>query len=256
MFIETLYYRGVGIKKEFPELNPVAAALLRIGILWHTKKHHSVVEGYPLPREGTAIITGNHCSQADIYEAGLAGQKSGRLIRTVLKKSLIEKGAYESDEYLNRIGDKKDSADYSPLSAFVMRGVGGIPILRDNPGINFARTCYQVLNSNQLLGIFLQGSRDEDGLLRNLEPGVAFLASKEKYHNVPIHPIAFSKDRALLLEPLTYNQLRDNLGREIDIPELTILITDRIAAALSTHVQAEWQEQRENELRRLIASKR
>ena len=252
--LERIYLQRVlGIRKEFPELRPVPPTLLGIGVLLHLMKHHSVVEGYPLPREGAGIMAGNHFLQSDSYEAALAGWKSGRLIHPVVKKSLVEKGAFESDEYLASIGDKGDPAEYDPINAFVMTGIGAIPILRDNPGIAYIRACRKILDSDQLLGMFLQPSRDEKGFLRNLMPGVAYLASMKPYRDTPICLFAFSEEKAIGLKHITYNQLSNKLGKELSVAELTIIFADRIAQALPRRAQNNWKQVRKNEFRGLAA---
>ena len=158
--------------------------------------------------------------------------------------------------YLSSIGDKQDPAEYSRINAYVIKGIGGIPILRHKSGIEYFRTCRQILDSGQLLGIFLQASRDEDGFLRNLMPGAAFFASMKPYRDIPICLIAFSKERAMLLEHFTYNQLRETLGREISAPELTIIFADQIAAALPEKSQQDWLTRREEELKRLTSPRK
>ncbi|TSC85752.1 MAG: hypothetical protein G01um10147_1096 [Microgenomates group bacterium Gr01-1014_7] len=253
--VEQAYYHALGIRKEFPELNPIACGLMVAGSLLHAGKHHSIIKGHLLPASGAAILTGNHYQEGDIYEACLAARKAGRLVRTIVKKSLVVEGDYESEEYLRNIGDKKNPLDYSPMKAFVMKGVGVIPIPRDNPGRGFATHCLRIMDSGQLLGIFLQPSRDEEGLLRNLQGGVALFASAKKYRDVPVYPIAFSDDRAIVLEPFTYNQIRDqDYGRDITVAEFTIYIADRIAAALPKKVQDDWKTRRDKEFLRLSTS--
>lgn len=252
MELDRPYYRLIGVKKEFPGLNPIAAGLMELGILWHTRKHRCVVKGYPLPQEGAAIITGNHISASDPYETGLAGRRAGRLIHAVVKKILIQRGAYESDEYLRSIREKRNKEEYNVLKAFVMRGIGSIGVLRDNPDTNFLKSCYQVLDTNQLLGIFLQDTRDEEGLLRRLRPGAAYIASHRKHRDVPIYPIAFSEHSATVLEPVTYNQLRNQLGRDIKVPELTIILADIIVSSLPQRIQDDWKTRKAEEYKQLI----
>lgn len=256
-FVENAFYHVVGIRKEFPELNPIAAVLMKAGANRHVAKNHCIIEGYPLPQAGAAILTGNHYSSKDPLIACYAGlSMAHRLTRTVAKKSLVVRGAYESAEYLESIGDKSEAADYSRLEAFIMRGVGVIPILRDDPQSNIAmiRQCYQILDTGQLLGVFLQASRDEEGLLRNLQIGAARIASRPKYRDIPIHAFAFSKDKTTLVEPFTYNQLKKELERDIDVPEFTIIIVDRIAVHLPKEVQEDWKTRREVEFARLRAA--
>ncbi len=250
----------IGVRKEFDELNPVSALFMKIGAMRYISKHNCLIDGYPLPNFGAAIITGNHNEEANSYEAAVAGLKVKRLIRTVVKKSLVVQGAYESDEYLKSIGDKKDPQEFNWLKAFVMKGIGVIPILRDNPGINFARICFQVLDSNQLLGIYLQDTRDEEGLLRNLKKGVASFASMKEYRDTPIYEIAFSENRATILEPTTYNQTLTKIREEeplrdaISVAEFTIILADRLASALPQEVQDDWKNRRESEFAYLEAA--
>ena len=259
-FVEAPYYNLIGIRKEFDELNPVSALFMKIGAIGYTSQHHCVIEGYPLPKFGAAIVTGNHNEEANSYEAAVAGLRVRRLIRTVVKKSLVVRGAYESDEYLESIGEKKNSLEYNPLKAFVMKGIGVIPILRHNPGVNFARICFKVLDSSQLLGMFMQDTRDEGGLLRNLKMGVAHLASMDRYRNTPIYEIAFSETSATVLEPITYNQMLAKIREDeplrdvISSAEITINLADRLADTLPQRVQEHWKATRNIELARLVAS--
>ena len=255
-FVEGVCCGAIGVRREFTGLNPVSAALMKAGAVLHVVKHNCVIEGYPLPKKGSAIVTANHYSRYDPIIASHLGFNAGRIIRTVVKKSLVVRGAYESREFLESIGDKADPADYKPLEAFTMRGIGVIPILRDNPGIDFAKQCFAVLSSAQLLGIFLQETRNEAGLLRNLQTGAAFFASHRRFHEVPVYAIAFSKNKAIVLKPFTYNELRAEHGREISVAEFTVIIGDRIAAALPKEVQEDWNIGREIEFKRLSARNR
>lgn len=256
-----MIYPRFGIRPEFPGLNPIATALL----LWkcdnYIKKSGTAIEFQSdearVPLKGANLYTGNHYEQNDIYKAEhTAHTQAGRIIRTVLKMSLVKRGAHESQAYLDRVGDKKDATKYDPIKAFCMRGVGGIPILRDDRSSNLAamRTCYQVLTSEQLLGIFLQSTRDEEGLLRNLELGVAKIASRPQYRDLPIRAIAFSENRAVFLDPFTYNQISNqDYGRDMTEAEFTICIADRINTGLSQKAQDDWKIRRDIEFIRLSA---
>ncbi len=252
-------YPKFGLRPEFPELNPIATILMLSKCSQYVRKNHTIIESYPLPTEGAAILTANHFQQEDIYKAEyIAHTTAGRIIRTVLKKSLVVRGAYESQAYLDQIGDKKDTTKYSIIKAFIMRGVGGIPILRDNRSSNIAvmRTSYRVLDSGQLLGVFIQSSRDEEGLLRNLETGVAKIASRENHRDLPIYAFAFSENKVVVLEPFTYNQLRNqDYGRDLTEAEFTICIADRIVSVLPQNVQDDWKTRRETEFIRLSTLK-
>lgn len=246
--VVNLVFKLTGIRQEFPELDRQAALMMLGRSWWHVLRHHSILEGN-FPTTGAAILVGNHHRDGDVYKTFAAVSKTGRLIgRTVVRKSLVDPRpqAKESVKYLELIGDKQDEYNkFSPTRAYTLLGVGAIPILRDNPGIEFFKTCDQVLGTDQLLGIFLQPTRHKDCLLRNLQPGAAFLA--RLHPDVPVYPIAFSgspdgRDRMVVLPPFTYSQLLKEFGKTIDTNELTILIADRIAEGLPRRVQIDWRE--------------
>lgn len=258
MFIEGLeqrYYRTLGIRKECPELNPLAVGLLIARSAIHAKKHHSIIEGYPLPTEGAAIITANHHRKADTFKGILAGRAAGRIIRPILRKSLIYPNCEESQEFLESIGNKQDDLSrYSPLRAFALRGIGAIGLMRDNPGHDWMRPSKKALESGQLLSAFLQLTRHEDGCLRDLQGGAAMLM--KMYPSIPVYPVALSgspdgPDKAVISKPLTYNEKKAEYGRNLTIPELTIILADIIAENFPERPKQHWQTTREEEVERL-----
>lgn len=258
MFIEQLYYRGLGVKKEFPELNPLAAGLMIAKSITHTKKHHSIIEGH-FPLDGPAIITGNHHREDDVYKICQAARiTAGRLpTRAVIRMSLIRRNSQESAEYLASIGNKQDCLNkYNPLRALVLRGVGVYGILRDNPGLSFVRWGNGILTTKQMLGIFLQPSRDEKCLLRNLQPGAAFFA--KKHPDVSIYLFACSgppdgPDKLTILDPITYAQQSAEMGRKPSIGEFTVILADKVATVLPEKSQLDWLTRRTIELTRLTS---
>lgn len=263
MFIERLeqsYYHALGIRKEFPELNPIAAGLLIAKSAIHIRKHHSIIEGYPLPMQGAAILTANHHREADTYKGVAIGRDVGRIIRPVLRKSLIYPNCEESAEFLLSIGDKQDKLNkYDPLRAFVLRGIGAIGLMRDNPGHDWIRTCKAALQANQLLSVFLQFTRHEDGCLRELQGGAALLM--KMHPKIPVYPVALSglpdgPDKATVLKPFTCAEKEAEYDRELNPVELTMIIADKIAEALPERVQLDWQTRRKEELNRLTSSRR
>lgn len=251
-------FRLTGIKQEFPELDR-QAALMMLGRSWfRVLKHQSILEGN-FPTTGADILVGNHHQDRDIDKIVAAVSRTGRLIgRTVVRKSLVDPSpqARESAEYLESIGNKQDEYNkFSPTRAYTLLGIGVIPILRDKPGTTFLHTCDQVINTGQLLGIFMQPTRHEDCLLEGLEPGIGLLA--KKYPHTPVIPVAFSgppdgPDRMTVRPSFTYAQLLKKIGRKITADELTILIADMIAKGLPPRVQENWwQITRTKEIARL-----
>lgn len=254
--LERAYYHVLGIE-EFTGLNPLAVGLLVLKSRKHAKKNHSIIEGHPLPATGAAIITANHHKEADTYKGILAGLAVGRIIRPVLRKSLIYPNCEESAEFLASVGNKQDKLNkYSPLRAFVLRGIGAIGIMRDNPGRDWIRSSKKTLENGLMLSAFLQLTRHDDGCLRDLQNGAAYLM--QKYPDTPTYEVALSgtpngPDKAKILKPITYNQLRRRLGKEISIPELTIILADRLAQALPKRPRNNWKSARKKEIKRLAA---
>lgn len=259
--IEAIYYGKIlGVRKEYPKLNPLAAGLLIWKSQSYVRKNNCVIEGYLLPSTGAAILTGNHHRESDIYKGVQAARLlAGRLgTRSVVKASLIHRNSRESKEYLESIGDKQDYINkYSMGRAFVLRGVGVIPILRDNPGHDFVRQGDGVLRSHQIFGSFLQETRNDDCCLRNLQTGAAFFA--RRHPEVPVYPLAFSgppdgRDKVTVLKPFTYAEISS--GKKLSVGELTIMIADMIASALPQRVQEDWKTRRIEEFQRLTSPKR
>lgn len=259
MFIEQLYYRGLGVKKEFPELNPLAAGLMTAKSIIYTKKHHSIIEG-GFPTAGAAIFAGNHHSEADVYKICQASRiTAGRLpSRAVVRMSLIRPNSQESAKYLASIGNKQDNLNkYNAFRAFVLKGIGVYGIMRDNPGLDFVRWGDAILKTDQMLGIFLQPSRDEECSLRNLQSGAAFFA--KRHPDIPIYLFACSgspaePDKLTILEPITYAKKSKEVGRQLSLGEFTIIMADMVAAVLPKRSQLDWETRRETELTRLTAS--
>jgi len=249
----------LGIRKEFPELDPVSAALLILRSRLHVLKHRSKLNGSLFPEQGPAIVAGNHQEDADSYKICVQVVKSHRLIRAVVKRGLVEEGFSESKDYLKTIEDNTPSKKYNYRRASVLKGVGSIPVNREDPGRQFLEETDAIIKSGQLLGIFLQPHRYNDCFLRNLQLGAATIA--RRHPNVRIYLCALSgppygEDKLTVLQPFTYAQKANELGRKIGVGELTIMFADAIAKHQPLPVWKDWQTRRAEELTRLTAYKK
>ncbi len=263
--VEQAYCHKLGVRKEFVDPNPKAQAAATTLLVARTKfyvvTHRSILSGSPLPKEGAAIVTGNHQRKADSFK-GLqhAINTARRLITPVVKLSLIKEGAIESMAYLESIGAQTEAlGEYNPINAFVLRHTGAVGILRDNPGLSFVRTVDKGLKDQRLMAIYLQPTRNDDCILRNLQPGAAYFA--KRHPDVPVFPVAFSgppeeADRAIFMEPFTYAQKVAEYGREISEGELTIMIADSIVPGLPERSQIDWATRWSEELLRLNSQKK
>ncbi len=252
------YYRALGIRKEFPELNPLAALLLVIKTKNYVRKHHPIIDGAPLPAIGGGILTGNHRDEGDIYKALQAGIiTAGRLTsRAVVKRSLVYRDSLESPEFLASLGNKTHELnDFNPIRAFVLLGTGVFPRLRDvPPDRDFIRQIDGLIDSGQLWGCYLQLTRYDDCLLRNLQIGAAWFA--RRHPDTPVYSLASSgppdgPDRITVVKVGTYNEISAKHGRKVGVGELTIIYADMTAKFLPQRVQTDWLTRREIELSRL-----
>ncbi len=252
--LERAYYHALGIE-EFTGLNPLAVGLLVLKSRKHAKENHTIIEGHPLPPTGAAIFTANHHREADTYKGILAGLTVGRIIRPILRKSLIYPNCEESAEFLASVGNKQDKLNkYSPLRAFVLRGIGAIGIPRDNPGHDWIRSSRKTLRDGLLLSAFLEFTRHEDGCLRDLQNGAAYLM--KTHPDTPTYTIALSgppdgPDKAVVSKPITYNGKKTEYGRDLEIYELTIILADIIAENFPIRPKKHWQATRGGETERL-----
>lgn len=74
-----------------------------------------------------------------------------------------------------------------PLAAYVLTCMGSIPVRRHKADMAMLRQCFEVLNREETVGIFPEGTRTYDGLLNPAEPGIGLLYHKSQ---APIIPIA------------------------------------------------------------------
>jgi 1-acyl-sn-glycerol-3-phosphate acyltransferase len=132
--------------------------------------YHPWSEGLEnVPKNGAAILASNHLSFSDSI-----------FLPLVLKRKVVFLG---KAEYFTGKGVKG-----AATRAF-MEGVGTIPVHRGGGRSSEAalRTGMQVLESGELLGIYPEGTRSQDGRLYRGKTGVARLAIEA---GVPVLPVA------------------------------------------------------------------
>jgi 1-acyl-sn-glycerol-3-phosphate acyltransferase len=132
--------------------------------------YHPWSEGLEnVPADGAAILASNHLSFSDSI-----------FLPLVLKRKVVFLG---KAEYFTGKGVKGFAT-----RAF-MEGVGTIPVYRGGGRSSEAalRTGMQVLDAGELLGIYPEGTRSQDGRLYRGKTGVARLAIEA---GVPVIPVA------------------------------------------------------------------
>ncbi|MFC4866156.1 lysophospholipid acyltransferase family protein [Streptomonospora arabica] len=142
-----------------------------IAVLWQPR-----AEGVEnVPRQGPAIMVGNHLSFSDHFFGPLPLPRK----ITFLAKA----------EYFTGTGPK------GLLSRLFFTGVGQIPIDRSGGKASEAalRTGLKVLKQGKLLGIYPEGTRSPDGKLYRGRTGVARMALESKAPVVPMAMINADK---------------------------------------------------------------
>lgn len=120
-----------------------------------------------VPKDGPVILAGNHLSFADHFFGAL-----------FLRRKVISLG--KSDYFTGR-GIK------GLLSKAFFSGVGTVPIDRSGGKASEAalRTGKRILNENQVLAIYPEGTRSPDGRLYKGKTGVARLALESRVRVIP-----------------------------------------------------------------------
>lgn len=244
--------RFLGVNIEYPQTNKLALA----SIIVAAKAYH-LFNGFEvvgeLPKTGPAIVVTNHTSSFDILKmAYVCFTTSERVIRGVARKGLLDPNYREPEAVLARTRKKGDSNParlplLNQTLAFIFNGIGAIPVIRGGERNSaedrqFLLACDEVLNSNQLLGIFIQETRVKAGDLENPMPGVNLIA--RKHPDVPIVPVGIWArhfgEKVVIGPPFTYNELAKTSDHRLGAKETTTLIVDRIAANLHSDVQTKW----------------
>ena len=81
---------------------------------------------------------------------------------------------------------KQETWDH-PFFRILAENWGGIPLDRENPGVESFRRSLESLKENKILLIAPEGTRTGDGILREGHPGIASLALKS---GAPVLPVA------------------------------------------------------------------
>lgn len=183
---------------------------------------HTQVHGKENIPEGGAVIAGNHVSYLDPI---LMWCTSPRPIHFMAKRELWD----------------------SKFVAWALPRLWAFPVNRGEPDRTAITTATDLLTAGELVGVFPEGGRAEDGAeaLREAHGGAAFIALRA---NAPIVPVAFvGTERAWpkgasvprfvrayirIGSPVFPSTVLPDGGRKERVTALTALVMDRIAAEL------------------------
>ncbi len=136
-------------------------AIIVLSLVVRLLRHFQVEGKENIPSDGGCILAANHTSFWDPIFLGIA---SPRTVRFMAKKSLFDK----------------------PFLGFLFKHLQAFPVTQASADHHAIKTALEILKSQQVLGIFPEGTRSKTGLL-SPKLGIALLASKAQ---VPIIPIA------------------------------------------------------------------
>ena len=117
-----------------------------------------------------AVFVSNHCSWLDIY------------------------ALFELDALPLKIVAKREIF-YIPLCGWVMHLIGHIPLDRSKGGAGVLARCGELLDRDQPVFFFPEGTRSADGRLQAFKPGAFVLAARK---DVPVVPITILGTAALM----------------------------------------------------------
>lgn len=117
------------------------------------------------PENGPVIIMANHITA---YDPPLVGTIMNRKVHFMAKKELFK----------------------NPILAKILKSVGTFPVKRGKPDRSAFRESFRLLNNNQVICIFPEGTRSKNGELGKAKAGSIMIALKSKS---PILPVGIKK---------------------------------------------------------------
>lgn len=159
------------------------------------------------PPAGPLIVAGNHASAID-----------PPLVGCVLRR----RAAYMAKEELFSI----------PVLGAWLRSVGVFPVRRGTADRGAIRRSLEVLEEGDVLVMFPEGTRSEDGRLREAEPGAALIALRT---GAPVLPVAVIGSHKILPKNARwprFTRVIVRIGPPLPVP--------RIAGRLEHGVLEEW----------------
>lgn len=131
---------------------------------------HLKVEGREnVPKKGFYIVASNHVSAVDPF---LVVDAVGRPIAYMAKKELFEKR----------------------IARFFLDLLGAFAVNREKLEVSTFKTAIGIKNTNWLLGLFPQGTRERDGNMENVSRGFAAIAKATKSDIIPVAILGATRD--------------------------------------------------------------
>jgi 1-acyl-sn-glycerol-3-phosphate acyltransferase len=127
----------------------------------------SIIGSEKIPKSGRLIICSNHTSNADPILLALA---SKRPIRFMSKSELFK----------------------NKIFAMFLKKVGAFPVNRKGSSGDAISVCFKILEDEEVLGIFIEGTRSKTGKLLRPKSGASMISLKT---GTPILPVCISSTK-------------------------------------------------------------
>jgi 1-acyl-sn-glycerol-3-phosphate acyltransferases len=171
---------------------------------------YKVVGRDKVPETGAVLMCCNHSAYKDPLLLGLT-QK--RQIHFMAKRELFE----------------------NKFLGFLVRKLGVFPVERSG-GMAGIKKAIEVLKSNKVVGIFIEGTRSKTGELLKPKPGVAMLAYDSKAVIVPVAivgkngkpPRLFTKTIVNVGDPIPFEELNMADNSSLEMRKASRLIMEKI----------------------------
>jgi len=156
-----------------------------------------------IPKEGPVVLTANHIHICDAFLMAFCTKRQVHLIG---KKELFD----------------------NKITGPLCRGLGAFPADRNNPkDISVFREALKILKADKVLGIFFQGTRQENDDVENAKSGVALFAVKGRAPIVPIsitgHYHPFKKVYIKVGAPMDFSEYH---GKKLGKEDLNVIVEE------------------------------
>ena len=177
-----------------------------------------VQNGYKLPKKGKMIVCSNH---VHVLDPAILDYSQWRMICFMAKTELFE--------------GNKWGADF-------IRSLGAFPVTRGNDGGRAIENAKRLLDDNDCVGVFIEGTRSKTGELGRAHAGAILIAHQT---NTPITPCCitprtgfftpFKKTKVMFGEPITCEELGVKEGTNREYREAAKKVMEIIADMRKKH---------------------
>ena len=166
-------------------------------------------------QDAPCIMISNHLSMLDPVYLAMANKRYH--VRFLGKKELIK----------------------NPILKWFFDKLGMIAVDRHNTDMAAIRSCMKVLKDGNVLGVFPEGTRHKEGVMQDLESGIALIALRSKATLVPVYltdkPRLFRRVHAYCGQCIPVSYLASQGVNKQTCDQLLENITQRYAELVAKH---------------------